>query len=129
MSKTFRAAFIDSTRTVPYNQITMKWLTMSLRDFLDFVREQGIVGLAVGFILGGSIQKVVSALVNDIINPLLGIFIGVGDNLTAKKVTVGPAIVLWGDFVKVLIDFIIVATVAYLLVRIINIKGLDKKKT
>jgi large conductance mechanosensitive channel len=44
-----------------------------IRGFADFIREQGVVGLATGFILGGAVSKVVSALVSDIINPLLGI--------------------------------------------------------
>ena len=40
-----------------------------MRGFLNFIREQGVVGLAIGFILGGAISKLVAALVNDLINP------------------------------------------------------------
>ena len=43
-----------------------------MRGFLTFIREQGVVGLAVGFILGGAISKVVTSLVENIIQPLLG---------------------------------------------------------
>jgi large conductance mechanosensitive channel len=43
-----------------------------MKGFLNFIREQGVVGLAVGFILGGSVSKVVTSLVTDIINPVLG---------------------------------------------------------
>jgi len=43
---------------------------MKFSGFIDFVREQGVVGLAVGFILGGAVSKVVSSLVKDIINSL-----------------------------------------------------------
>jgi large-conductance mechanosensitive channel len=42
-----------------------------MKNFIDFIREQGIVGLAAGFILGGAVSKAVSALVTDVINPIL----------------------------------------------------------
>ena len=48
-----------------------------MKGFLDFIREQGVVGLAVGFILGGAVSKLVASLVNDLINPLLGAALGV----------------------------------------------------
>ena len=48
----------------------------ALEGFLTFVREQGVVGLAVGFILGGAVVKVVAALVADIVSPLLGLLLG-----------------------------------------------------
>jgi large conductance mechanosensitive channel len=44
-----------------------------MRGFVNFIREQGIIGLAVGFLLGGSASRVVSSLVNDLINPLIGL--------------------------------------------------------
>ncbi len=43
-----------------------------MQDFLNFIREQGIIGLATGFILGGAVSKVVSSLVGDIIQPIIG---------------------------------------------------------
>ena len=42
-----------------------------MKGFIAFIREQGVVGLAVGFILGGAIAKMVTSLVNDMINPLI----------------------------------------------------------
>ena len=41
--------------------------------FIEFVRERGIVGLALGFVLGGAVQKFVTSFVNDIITPAIGI--------------------------------------------------------
>ena len=49
-----------------------------LSGFVEFVRKQGVVGLAVGFLLGGAVSKVVSALVTDIVNPLVGLVLGSG---------------------------------------------------
>ncbi|MEI9966413.1 MAG: MscL family protein [Candidatus Moraniibacteriota bacterium] len=96
--------------------------------FLDFIREQGVVGLAVGFILGGAVSKVVTALVTDIVNPLVGLLMGRAQNLKDAKVEVGSAAVMWGDFVSVLIDFAILAAVVYFGVKLLRLDKLDKKK-
>ena len=96
--------------------------------FLEFVREQGVVGLAVGFILGGAVSKVVSSLVKDIINPVLGIFLGATGSLSSYKLKVGSAEILWGSFLSVLIDFVVIALVVYFGVKKLKLDRLDKKK-
>ena len=99
-----------------------------MKGFLDFIREQGVVGLAVGFILGGAVSKVVSALVTDIINPLLGVALGVAGNLKAASISIGSAKILYGDLISVAIDFIVIALVVYLGVKILGLDKLDKPK-
>jgi len=99
-----------------------------MKGFLNFIREQGIIGLAVGFILGGAVSKVVSALVTDIVNPILGIALGAVDGLKTASFSVGSVQVLYGDLISVVIDFIIVALVVYFGVRMIGLDKLDKKK-
>ncbi len=100
-----------------------------MAKFLDFVREQGVVGLAVGFVLGGSVKEVVSSLVEDIINPLLGIVLGVNNGLANASVMVGPAKVSYGHFLSILLDFIVIALVVYYAVKGIGLDKLDKKKS
>ena len=99
-----------------------------MRGFLNFIREQGVVGLAVGFILGGAVSKVVTALVTDIINPLLGLALGAAGGLKTASIGIGPAKILYGDLISVLIDFIVVALVVYFGVKMIGLDKLDKKK-
>lgn len=99
-----------------------------MKGFIEFVRTQGVVGLAVGFILGGAISKVVSALVDDIINPVLGIFLGAAGNLSEMYFNVGSAKVMWGDFISVIIDFLVVAVVVYFGVKKLGLDKLDNKK-
>lgn len=99
-----------------------------MKGFLEFVREQGVVGLAVGFILGGAVSKVVSSLVQDIINPLLGILLGAAGNLSEMSWVVGQAEISWGKFIAVLVDFVIIALVVYFGVRGLRLDKLDKKK-
>jgi large conductance mechanosensitive channel len=99
-----------------------------LKGFTDFIREQGVVGLAIGFILGGSVAKVVSSMVNDIINPLIGIVLGATSGLKEAYWQLGSAKVMWGSFVSVSIDFIVVALVVYFGVKLLGLDKLDKKK-
>lgn len=98
-----------------------------MKNFLNFVREQGVVGLAVGFILGGAVSKTVSALVTDLINPLIGLLVG-GLNLEKNYLPIGEAKLMWGDFVSVFIDFIIISFVVYFGVKWLRLDKLDKKK-
>lgn len=96
-------------------------------DFIEFIREQGIVGFAVGFILGGSVSKVVTSLVNDIINPFIGAFLGSTSNLSTVTLNLNGSQIATGKFLVSLIDFITIAAVVYLTVRVLRLDRLDKK--
>jgi len=96
--------------------------------FINFIREQGVVGLAVGFILGGAVKEVVSSLVDDIINPVIGVVTGAAGSLETAVLAIGPIEIRWGNFVAVLIDFVIVAFVVYYGVKGLGLDKLDKKK-
>lgn len=98
-----------------------------MKGFLEFIRKQGVVGLAVGFILGGAVSKVVSAIVTDIINPLLGAFLGSVKDLATATITIGSAEILWGHLVTVAVDFIVVALVVYYGVKMTGLEKIDKK--
>lgn len=99
-----------------------------MRGFLQFVREQGVVGLAVGFLLGGAVSKLVASFVNDIISPLLAWFMNDVDNLKGAYFQLGSARVMWGNFLNVMIDFVVVALVVYFGVKLLKLGRLDKKK-
>lgn len=99
-----------------------------MKGFIDFIRERGVVGLAVGFILGGAVSKVVTSLVTDIINPIIGIVLGAAGGLKEAAIVLGPAKIMWGSFVSAVIDFLIVAGVVYFGVTLLGLNKLDKKK-
>ncbi len=98
-----------------------------MNGFMDFIREQGVVGLAIGFVLGGAVSKTVSSLVENIINPLVGLLMGKVD-LVDKATTIGSATLKWGAFVSTIIDFVIVAAVVYFGFKALGLDKLDKKK-
>lgn len=103
-------------------------MNKQIRVFIDFIREQGVVGLAVGFILGGAVSKVVSSLVEDIINPILGILLGAAGNLSEAVLIVGLVRIRYGSFLTVLIDFIVIALVVYFGVKVLKLDKIDKKE-
>lgn len=99
-----------------------------MKGFADFIREQGVVGLAVGFLLGGAVSKVVTALITDVINPILSFALGASDGIKTASFGIGSAQILYGDFISVVIDFLVVALVIYFGVKILKINKLDKPK-
>jgi large conductance mechanosensitive channel len=88
-------------------------------EFIDFIGKSGVLGLAIGFIMGLYVNKVVSALVADIIMPIPGAFIPGGDwRKAVVTIPVGQGVSLaLGDFVGVIIDFAIVSLVIFLIAR------------
>jgi large conductance mechanosensitive channel len=97
---------------------------MNLKGFMEFVRKQGVVGLAVGFIIGLATAAVVTALVGDLINPIIGAIIGQG-SLDTLTFTIGDAVFNYGHFIGVLINFVIILAVVYLLFKVLRLEKLD----
>ena len=98
-----------------------------VRGFFEFIRSQGVVGLAVGIIIGTSVTALVRALVDSVLNPLIGLVLP-SKNLSTATMQVGTATVGWGSFVSALLDFLIVALVVYVLFKLLKLDKLDKKK-
>ncbi len=103
-------------------------LKKELQGFIDFIQEKGIISLAIGFIIGGAVTKVVTALVQDILNPLIGLLLGAAGNLSEQYMMVGKAKVHWGNFVGTTIDFLIIAAVVYYGVKLLGIETPSKSK-
>jgi len=92
--------------------------------FLEFVRKQGVVGLAIGFILGGAISKLVASFVNDIIQPIIGMIFGSKTGLTGLHFHS----INYGNFLSVMIDFLIVAAVVYWGFKMLRLDKIDMPK-
>lgn len=90
-----------------------------LKEFKDFISRGNVIDLAVGVIIGAAFTAIVKSLVDNIINPLIGIFLGQIDfsNLVFK---VGNASFKYGSFINSIINFLIIAFVVFLLVKAIN---------
>ena len=102
------------------------------RGFMDFVREQGVVGLAIGLAIGTQATLLVKDIVSAIIDPIVGLIIGNPAGLAAAKwnVTIGDrhATFALGQLAYSLIVFVSVCLVVYFLVKGLKLDKLDKKK-
>lgn len=85
-------------------------------EFLEFIKKYQVLGLAIAFIIGAASTKLVTAIVNDLIMPIIGILVPGGDWRSAVF-QVGPAKFLIGDFVGAVLDFLIIAIVIFLIVK------------
>jgi large conductance mechanosensitive channel len=108
-------------------------------EFKKFLFQGNILDLAVGVVMGGAFGKLPASLVEDIINPIIGLAMN-GVDFKAKAITLkdavvdaagketAPALALkWGNFVNVGIQFVIVAFVIYLIVKAARKADLTEK--
>jgi len=87
-----------------------------MQEFNDFLTKYGVIGLAVAFVMGAAVTKLVTALVADLIMPIIGAVIPGGD-WRAATLSLGNIKFLVGDFTGALIDFVIIALVIFLIVK------------
>ena len=92
-------------------------------QFMAFLNKYGVVGLAVAVIIGGAAGALVSALVSDILMPIVTFFIPGGAWRTAT-LTLGPIVLGIGDFIGKLIDFVIITVVVYFIMKQLSKSGL-----
>ncbi len=98
-----------------------------LGEFKTFVMRGNVIDLAVGVIIGAAFQAIVNSLVNDVISPFLGIFGGM--NFDQMTFAINGSVIYYGKFLTAVLNFLIMAVVIFLLVKVINkISELGKKK-
>ena len=105
-----------------------------IQEFKAFAMKGNVVDLAVGVIIGGAFGKIVTAVIDDLIMPVVGKAIGnvdfsnlyfpLSDKITAglplaEARKLGPAFA-WGDFVSILINFLILAFCIFMMIKAIN---------
>jgi len=112
--------------------IKMPVILSPFQGFVDFIREQGVVGLAIGIVLGAQIKTLVDSFVASFANPLIGLILPGNGDLGQKTLTVTSgsksAVFTWGSFVMQVLSFVIVAAIVYYVVKGLKLDKLDKKK-
>lgn len=96
-----------------------------LKEFREFINRGNVIDLAVAVIIGGAFTAIVNSLVNDIIMPIIGVILG-GVDFSALSITIGSAVIAYGNFIQAIINFVIIAWVVFLMVKAIN--KLNRKK-
>ena len=95
-------------------------------EFKEFIMRGNVLDLAVGVIIGAAFQAIVTSLTSDIISPILGIFGGMNfDRLTLE---INGATICYGKFITAVINFLIMAFIIFLIVKLVNkIMSIGKK--
>lgn len=93
-------------------------------DFKHFIMRGNVMDLAVGVIIGAAFGKIVSSLVTDIITPFISLITG-GVDFSGLRVKIAgtqaePIMLTYGKFIQATIDFVIIAVVIFLMVRVIS---------
>ena len=89
-----------------------------LQEFREFAMKGNIVDLAVAVIIGGAFGKIVSSLVEDIVMPAIGA-LGRAD-FKSLMIQVGDAKIMYGKFLQMCLDFVIIAAAIFLAVKVLN---------
>ena len=106
-----------------------------IQEFKDFIAKGNVMAMAVGIIIGAAFTAIVTSLVGDLINPIIGLFMGgidftnnyavlsgevaEGASLEAARET-GAAVFAYGAFIMAIINFLIIAFVVFMLVKWVN---------
>lgn len=100
--------------------------------FVNFLRDNSIVGLAVGFVAGSQAQAIVKALIADFIDPASKLFFG-GAKLSDRTFTQhfhGRSVNFrWGDLVATLLNLIFILLVIYFIIKVFKLDKLQKPKS
>ncbi|MDO8647740.1 MAG: MscL family protein [Candidatus Diapherotrites archaeon] len=98
-----------------------------ISDFKKFLKKYQVLALAVAFVIGVASTKLITAIVTDLIMPLIAVLVPGGD-WRASILQLGPVKFLIGDFVGAVIDFAIIALVVFLIVKMIMKEDTAQKK-
>ena len=90
-----------------------------LNEFKTFIARGNVLDLAVGVVIGAAFTAIVTSLVGDIINPLIGLIAG-GVDFSGLSFGLGDAQFMYGNFINAIIKFLIVAWVVFLIVKAVN---------
>jgi large conductance mechanosensitive channel len=90
-----------------------------LNEFKTFIARGNVLDLAVGVVIGAAFTAIVGSLVEDMINPLIGIIVG-GVDFSAVGFSIGEARFNIGNFINAVIKFVIIAWVVFLIVKAVN---------
>ncbi|MBW6505186.1 MAG: large conductance mechanosensitive channel protein MscL [Rhodobacteraceae bacterium] len=104
-----------------------------IKEFRDFIAKGNVMDMAVGIIIGAAFTAIVSSLVADLINPMIGLvtggmdfsnlFVNLGDGTFASLAAAreaGAPVFAYGAFITAVINFLIIAFVVFLLVKMVN---------
>ncbi len=89
------------------------------KEFKKFIMRGNVIDLAIAVVIGAAFGAIVKSLVDDIIMPIIG-FITAGINFSELLIPLGAASIKYGNLIQVIIQFLIIALVVFLVVKLLN---------
>ncbi len=90
-----------------------------INEFKEFAFRGNVLDLAIGVVIGAAFTTIVTSLVEDIIMPLVGMLTG-GNDISDLSIKIGTANLAYGSFLQAVINFLIIALVVFMFIKIIN---------
>jgi large-conductance mechanosensitive channel len=113
-------------------ELVNQQLTKQVSGFGDFLREQSVIGVGIGLVLGTQVKTVVDTIMKSLVNPVTTLFLPGQQSLTDKAITIHlgarSAPIGWGAIVYNVLSFIIVAALVYAMYKTLKLDKLAKKK-
>lgn len=98
-----------------------------LKEFKEFALRGNVVDLAVGVIIGGAFQAIVTSLTSDVISPFIGLF--ASTDFSDLVLTINGVAIKYGSFITAVINFIIMAFIIFMFIKVLNkLTSFDKKE-
>jgi large conductance mechanosensitive channel len=130
--KSYPLSIDDAKKSEQNDEVLIVKKTLA-QEFFDFLKTFGVIGLALAFVVGQAASGLVTSLVNDIINPLIGLFLPSGnlDEMSAKVINISGELTVfrYGHLVSSIIDFLIIALVVFIAYKQLSRFKLVDEKT
>ena len=97
-----------------------------IQEFMDFLAKFSVIGLAIAFVIGQAASKLITAVVNDIITPLIGLLEPSVGDLNKIQLSIGNSVFSYGDLISNIINFLIIAVLVFLAYKQLSRFGLMK---
>ncbi len=107
------------------NKKKEKLIKKEIGEFKEFINRGNVIEMSIGVLMGTSFSKIVTSIVNDVLMPTIGIFMG-GLDFTNIVFKIKDAEIKVGSFIQSVVDFLIVAICIFVFIKVLS--KLTKKK-
>lgn len=114
------------------NEVVTEQVSKQFGGFVEFLREQSIIGIGIGLVLGTQIKTVVDSIMISFVNPVTGLFLPGKESLDQQTLTLSigdrTAVIGWGAILYSMFTFVMVALMIYVIYKLLRLDKLAKKK-
>jgi large-conductance mechanosensitive channel len=111
------------------NSVSTKAGSEFVQEFMGFLKKFGVIGLAIGVVVGGAVKEFVDVIVTTLIDPIVKVILGAINFKPGGKITlVGENALLIGDLISGIINFVVLIAIVFVAVKFILSKFMTKEE-